>query len=150
MNVLAHEVKRSPANDDTQQKTVLKLSASTLCHNDVYNHKEQKLGKIDNLIIRLPAGELTFAIMSNGGFWGIGERLLAVPWQALVLDRNLKRFVLPLSVERLERAPSFESHEWPDMDDPLWATEIHSFYGIGHAMPQQRSVTEKGTALGHE
>lgn len=150
MNVLAHEVKRLSADDPAVQGNGVQLSANTLCHNDVYNHKEQKLGKLHDLMISLPSGTLSFAIMSNGGFWGIGEKLLAVPWQALTLDRNLKRFVLPLSLERLERAPSFEAGDWPDMNDELWATEIHSYYGIGHAMPQKRSVTEQDTTSGVE
>ena len=137
MNVLAHEVKR-PVTDhsDVTALANIQLSASTLCHNEVYNHEGEKLGKLFELILDLPSGQLSYGIVSNGGFWGIGERLFAAPWQALTLDRNLKRFILPVSLKRLELAPSFTTDSWPDMDDSRWAKEIHNFYGVGHARPE--------------
>lgn len=110
------------------------LSGSTLCHNQIYNHKDEKLGKLQDLMISLPSGTVLFAIMSNGGFLGVGERLLAIPWHTLTLDKERKCFVLPLSLERLKLAPSFDYHNWPDMNDVEWRREMNRYFGLGQVI----------------
>jgi hypothetical protein len=59
----------------------------------------------------------------------MGEKLFAVPWQALHLDTVNKRFVLDIDKDRLQNAPGFDKNAWPDMADAQWAQQIHSFYG---------------------
>jgi hypothetical protein len=60
---------------------------------------------------------------------GMGDKLFAVPWQALHLDTINKRFVLDIDKQRLQNAPGFDKDAWPDMADTQWAQQIHSFYG---------------------
>ncbi|MCC2617299.1 PRC-barrel domain-containing protein [Aestuariibacter halophilus] len=143
MNVLAQEVTPVPSQPDISKENLCYLSADTLCHNDVYNHKEQKLGKLHSLMLRVPIGEVSFVIIAKGGFCGIGEKLLAVPWQALTLDRERKCFVLPMPEERLERAPCFDANSWPNMDDAVWVTEILSYYNVDHSKPDNDSKIEQ-------
>jgi len=59
----------------------------------------------------------------------MGEKLFAVPWNALTLDTKNKRFVLKLEKDRLKGAPGFDKDKWPNMADQSWASEIHSYYG---------------------
>jgi hypothetical protein len=59
----------------------------------------------------------------------MGDKLFAVPWQALHLDTVNKRFVLDIDKDRLRTAPGFDKDAWPDMADAQWAQHIHSFYG---------------------
>lgn len=137
MNELALETKQQRVVIDKKEAPtpteLFQLSSSTLCHNHVYNHKDEKLGKVQEFVIALPHGGVLYAIMSSGGFMGVGEKLLAIPWQALTLDRERKCFVLPLSLERLQSAPSFESNHWPDMSDPEWRQELSEYFGSGHS-----------------
>lgn len=137
MNQLALETKQQQSAIDKKEaptpNELFQLSSSTLCHNHVYNHKDEKLGKVQEFVIALPRGGVLYAIMSSGGFLGVGEKLLAIPWQALTLDRERKCFVLPLSLERLQRAPSFEHNDWPDMSDPVWRQELNRYFGTGHS-----------------
>jgi hypothetical protein len=82
----------------------------------------------------------------------MGEKLFAVPWQALHLDTVNKRFVLNVEKERLKNAPGFDPDRWPDMSDVGWSQQIHSFYGTdpgvtGVPMDHWRSSTgSSGTA----
>ena len=59
----------------------------------------------------------------------LGEKLFAVPWTALKLDTQNKRFVLDVDKERFEQAPGFDSDHWPDMADTTWSNEVHAYYG---------------------
>lgn len=105
------------------------MGADTLIGNDVYNHNEEDLGDIKEIMLDVRSGRVSYAVLSFGGFLGMGEKLFAVPWNALSLDTLNKRFVLKIEKERLENAPGFDKDSWPNMADESWATEIHSFYG---------------------
>ena len=59
----------------------------------------------------------------------MGEKLFAVPWNALKLDTENKRFVLNVERERLRDAPGFDKEHWPNMADQAWASKIHEYYG---------------------
>ena len=105
------------------------MGADTLIGNDVYNHNEEDLGDIKEIMLDVRNGRVSYAVLSFGGFLGMGEKLFAVPWNALTLDTVNKRFILNVEKERLENAPGFDKDNWPNMADESWATEIHSFYG---------------------
>ena len=68
-------------------------------------------------------------VLSFGGFLGMGEKLFAVPWSALVLDTKNKRFVLDVDKERLENAPGFDANDWPDMANDAWEKTVNDYYG---------------------
>ncbi|MGE8099391.1 PRC-barrel domain-containing protein [Pseudomonas fluorescens] len=105
------------------------MGADTLIGNDVYNHKEENLGDIKEIMLDLHSGRVAYAVLSFGGFLGMGEKLFAVPWNALTLDTVNKRFVLSVDKERLANAPGFDKDNWPNMQDPIWSKEIHAYYG---------------------
>ena len=105
------------------------MGADTLIGNDVYNQKEEDLGNIKEIMIDMHTGKVAYAVLSYGGVLGLGDKLFAVPWQALVLDTKNKRFVLNVDKERLDHAPGFDKDNWPDMADETWTKEIHAFYG---------------------
>ncbi len=105
------------------------MGASTLMGNDVYNHKEENLGNIKEIMLDMRSGNVCYAVLSFGGFLGMGEKLFAVPWSALTLDTENKRFVLDVEVDRLKKAPGFDKDAWPDMADASWAQSIHSYWG---------------------
>lgn len=106
------------------------MGANTLDGNDVYNKQNEDLGDIKEIMIDVPSGRVAYAVLSFGGFLGMGDKLFAVPWTALQLDTVNKRFVLDISKERLEQAPGFDKDAWPDMADPTWATALHDYYGV--------------------
>jgi sporulation protein YlmC with PRC-barrel domain len=105
------------------------MGADTLVGNDVCNHKGEHLGDIKEIMLDMRSGRVAYAVLSFGGFLGMGEKLFAVPWSALILDTTHKRFVLNVEKERLKSAPGFDKDQWPNMADQSWAREIHSYYG---------------------
>jgi sporulation protein YlmC with PRC-barrel domain len=106
------------------------MGADTLIGDDVYNTADESLGSIKELMIDMTSGKISYAVLSYGGFLGMGDRLFAVPWQALKLDTNKKRFTLNVSKDQLKDAPGFDKDHWPSMVDSTWASGIHTFYGV--------------------
>lgn len=105
------------------------MGADTLLGEDVVNASDEDLGDIKEIMLDMQTGQVAYAVLAFGGFLGMGEKLFAVPWQALHLDTANKRFVLNIDKERLKTAPGFDKDAWPDMSDVQWATQIHTFYG---------------------
>lgn len=105
------------------------MGADTLIGNDVYNRQDEDLGDIKEIMLDVPAGRISYAVLSYGGLLGMGEKLFAVPWEALTLDTDNKRFTLDVTKDRLESAPGFDKDNWPNMSDQAWAKDIHTYYG---------------------
>jgi sporulation protein YlmC with PRC-barrel domain len=105
------------------------LSSSTICSDHVKNSAGEDLGKIEDLMIDVGSGRIAYAVLSFGGFLKLGNKLFAVPWQALRLDAVNKQFILGVDKSVLERAPGFDKDNWPDMADPTFGTSVYRHYG---------------------
>jgi sporulation protein YlmC with PRC-barrel domain len=105
------------------------MTASTLEGDKVVNRQGEDLGEIDEIMIDVPRGRIAYAVMSSGGFLGMGDKLFAIPWSALTLDTDNKCFVLDVDKQRLENAPGFDKDHWPSMADPQFGSQIHTYYG---------------------
>ena len=105
------------------------MGADTLIGNDVYNHQEEDIGDIKEIMLDVPNGNIRYAVLSFGSFLGMGEKLFAVPWSALKLDTVNKRFLLDIDKDRLKDAPGFEKDAWPDFADQSLVDNLHSYYG---------------------
>ncbi len=106
------------------------LSASTLENEKVVNAAGENLGKIEDYMIDLNNGRIAYCVLSFGGFLGMGDKLFAVPFSALTLDTENKRFILNANKETLKNAPGFDKDNWPDMTSPEFGTRIYSFYKV--------------------
>lgn len=104
------------------------MGAGTLIGNDVCNAEYEALGTVTEIMLDMRSGEVAYAVMSFGGFLGMGEKLFAVPWSALVLDTKNKRFVLDVDKERFENAPGFDPNDWPDMANQEWEKSLRDYY----------------------
>ncbi|MEO7254693.1 MAG: PRC-barrel domain-containing protein [Casimicrobium sp.] len=105
------------------------MGAETLIGDLVFNHKDEELGEIKEIMLDMRNGKVGYAVMSFGGVLGIGEKLFAVPWNALELDTKRHRFVLRIEKDSLKDAPGFDKGRWPDMADHTWTASIHNYYG---------------------
>jgi sporulation protein YlmC with PRC-barrel domain len=108
------------------------MGAETLIGDDVMNRQGDNLGDIKEIMIDMQSGQVAYAVLSFGGVMGIGEKLFAVPWQALQLDTANKCFTLDVSKDQLQNAPGFDKDAWPDMQDVGWQQQVSSFYGTRH------------------
>ncbi len=120
------------------------MGADTLIGDNVVNAAEESLGDIKEIMLDMQTGQVAYAVLSFGGFLGVGEKLFAVPWGALHLDTVNERFVLNVDKARLKNAPGFDPGAWPDMSDVNWARQIHTFYGTD---PQQPNIPSMGPSV---
>jgi len=105
------------------------LSASTLIGDDVMNREGENVGSLKDIMIDLETGHVAYAIVSSGGFLGMGDKLFAVPWNSLEVDADRHALVFDVDKERLEKAPGFDKDHWPDLGDRTWGEKVHQFYG---------------------
>lgn len=123
------------------------MGATTLAGDSVRNPAGESLGKVKELMIDVPSGRVAYAVLSFGGILNMGNKLFAVPWNALTLDEDEKQFVLNIDKTRLENAPGFDKDNWPDMANESWGEKIFSYYGTEPYWEEQEEP-EKRTFRG--
>lgn len=132
-------------HDDNDGPGPRLLGADTLMGEDVYNRQDEDLGDIKEIMLDMQSGRIAYAVLSFGGLLGMGNKLFAVPWQALELDTTNKRFLLDVSKDRLENAPGFDKDRWPDMASSEFTSQIHSFY---NTQPDAGYRSASGNVMG--
>jgi sporulation protein YlmC with PRC-barrel domain len=105
------------------------LSAGTLTGDPVVNDAGENLGKLEEIMIDLDSGRVAYVVISFGGVLGVGNKLFAIPWQALRVDTENKEIVLNVSKETLEQAPGFDKDRWPETSDQTWLGDVYRYYG---------------------
>jgi sporulation protein YlmC with PRC-barrel domain len=105
------------------------IAAEKVNGTDVYNMNGDHLGSVDDIMIDKVSGKAIYAVMSFGGFLGIGEKQHPLPWSSLTYDESKGGYVVNLSKERLEQAPTLD----PDDDDFAWTPDygrrVDKYYG---------------------
>jgi len=90
----------------------------------------ERLGHIERLMIDKLTGNVSYAILSFGGFLGLGSDLLPLPWGRLSYSTKLEAYVLDIEDEELRGAPSFRADKDFDWGDRSLETELHRYYGV--------------------
>ncbi len=110
------------------------FKASDMKGMNVETPSGDKLGDIDDVAVDIN-GHVNYVVLSVGGFLGMGERHVAVPWQALQVttkDGDKRKLTLPTTKERLEKAPQFSKSKdkWAQMSDPAWVGTVYEYYSV--------------------
>lgn len=105
------------------------LSADTLEGTSIRNRAGEDLGDLKALMIDIGSGRVAYAVLSFGGFLGMGDKLFAVPWQALQVDRQNEEIILDVPRETLENAPGFDDNDWPDFAESEYGVRVFEHYG---------------------
>src|SRR5690606_21886915 len=74
----------------------------------VYGPGEEKIGSIERVMIDKPSGKVAYAVLSFGGFLGIGDDHYPIPWAKLTYDESLGGYRTDISREDLDAAPRYE------------------------------------------
>jgi len=110
-----------------KQTNASSIPASRVNGTAVYNTAGERLGDIDDVMIEKQTGQVVYAVMSFGGFLGIGDKHWPLPWSALNYDTSKEGFVVDLDKKKLENAPSY------DEDDFRWTPDygrsVDRYYG---------------------
>ncbi|HVS08285.1 MAG TPA: PRC-barrel domain-containing protein [Planctomycetota bacterium] len=135
---------------------------------DVVNPQGENLGGIKDLVIQ-PNGQIAYAVLSFGGFLGLGDKLFAIPWGCLDMHhegmpatagregerhrdgqlaaRHEGKFVLAIDKEKLKNAPGFDDDNWPNTGNVAWCGEIEKYYaGERRARPIEASAPRANTS----
>jgi len=118
---------------DTSSVTAEKygvVSASKIIGEAVINRQNENLGKIHELVFDARTGRVAYAVLSFGGFLGMGNKLFALPWGSLQFAATENKLILNVDKEKLKSAPGFDpAAKWPDFADRTWGSTIHTYYG---------------------
>ena len=95
----------------------------------VYNRHGERLGTVHNFMVGKRSGKVAYAVMSFGGFLGLGERYHPLPWDVLTYDTGRGGYVVDLDRERLTQAPSYQAGEDP-FSDPGYGRRVVEYYGL--------------------
>ncbi|HEV7267765.1 MAG TPA: PRC-barrel domain-containing protein [Falsiroseomonas sp.] len=95
----------------------------------VYNHAGEHLGSIYTLMLDKVSGKVRYAVMSFGGFLGIGEHYHPLPWDKLTYEPRQGGYVVDVTREQLEGAPRYARNETP-WSDPLYGQSVYGYYGV--------------------
>lgn len=94
----------------------------------VYDPKGNRLGSIHNFMVQKRSGQVAYAVLSFGGFLGIGESYHPLPWNQLTYDTALGGYIVNRTREQLEGAPSYRSTDIPDWGEPGYRRRIDEYY----------------------
>ena len=95
----------------------------------VKNAGNEELGKIDNLMLDLPAGRVAFAILNPDSSLNLGNNFYALPPKALTLSSDQRNLVSDLTKDKLSSAPYFAKDQWQNLSDASFASKVYQYYG---------------------
>lgn len=101
----------------------------TLIGSKVVNQQNEDLGKLEDIVIDADAGRIAYAVLSFGGFLGMGDKYFAIPWEAFRFSLTDNRLLLNMDKKLLQNAPGFDKDNWPNMADAAWGNQIFTHYG---------------------
>lgn len=107
------------------------LQATSILGNKVINPAGEPLGNLKELVLDIEDGRIAYAVLSFGGFMGMGDKLFAIPWEAFVLNTKDHTFILDVDQEIFKEAPGFDKDHWPDnaQYEAGWLLDIYEYYG---------------------
>ena len=116
---------------------------SDILKTTVENRHGEKLGTIQDLMVGVD-GCLKYAILSHGGFLGIGDVLIPIPFDALTTGGEKGTTVLDIDKQTLEKALNFESKTWPDFTAAEWEEKIDRYFAAYKAGSKQPQPVDGG------
>jgi len=114
--------------------------ASKLLGMSVKNLQDEKLGKVENMLVDVAAGRIVVVIISSGGLMGIGDDLTAIPPTALRFTPGQDALRLDVSKDRLANSPHFKSKEWPDFNEPAYVARTYRTYNVTPYFATDRTI----------
>ncbi len=117
---------------DTHLRSADRCMASRLIGCELTNSKDEGVGQIHDIVLDSGNQRIAYAVVSFGGFLGMGEKYFAMPWRIIEVTQrsaaDKPRITLDLDPATLKAAPGFDTDNWPDMANPTWAKQVDEYY----------------------
>jgi sporulation protein YlmC with PRC-barrel domain len=128
------------AGETAEGRQINAFMVEKIIGSKVINFKGETLGKIENLVVDIDTGRIVYAVLESGGFLGIGDKLLPVPWRSLAALPSEGIFFLNQSKEQMEKAPAFDRKNVPDMGEARWGANVFKYYGAPSGYPHEGPI----------
>jgi hypothetical protein len=96
----------------------------------VYGADDQQIGSIERVMIDKISGRVTYAVLSFGGFLGIGDEHYPLPWQSLKYDTNLGGYRTGITQQQLDGAPKYGNDNSWNWSDTQRTRSVNDYYGV--------------------
>src|SRR5690348_3260221 len=96
----------------------------------VYGADNAKIGSIERVMIDKVSGKVSYAVLSFGGFLGIGDDYYPLPWQSLKYDTNLGGYVTGITEAQLKGAPKYSNDNSWNWNDTARTRSVNDYYGV--------------------
>ena len=123
---------RTYEDTDTMTASPHRLIASNRVEGTaVYNRQGEKLGRIENFMVDKRSGQAEYAVMSFGGFLGMGDDHHPIPWSKLTYEPEQGGYVVDLDRDKLTNGPNYRAGEEPEFDRD-YDRRVHDYYGVSY------------------
>lgn len=110
-------------------------TASELQGMSVQNHAGQDIGKVQNVVLDVPAGKEVYLVISPSSDMSLGNNLYALPPGVVKFSTDQKTLVADITREKLGNAPHFANEDWSELSNTAWAQKVYQYYGQAGALP---------------
>lgn len=104
------------------------IASDRVSGTDVFDRNGEKIGAVERFFIEKQSGRVVYALMSFGGFLGIGEAHYPIPWSKLNYDTALGGYRIDITEQDLERAPKWEDEN--SVENREWGERVHGHYNV--------------------
>lgn len=104
------------------------VKSSDLLGTDISNSRGETVGSVDDMIVDRGTGAIEYVVLSSGGFFGLGDKQVAVPYGAFGFDRSESRYRLNVSEAMIDNAAEFKAQRWVELEHETWDEQIGEMY----------------------
>ena len=115
---------------DDRRETVSLIGSDKIEGTAVYGADQNKIGSVQRVMIDKSSGKVSYAVVSFGGFLGMGEDYYPMPWASLTYDANLGGYRTTVTEASLKGAPKFSRNSDYDWQDRTKDRTIFGHYGL--------------------
>ncbi len=118
------------SSDPSVRETSSLIASDKVEGTPVYRSNGDKVGTIERVMLEKRGGRIAFAVMTFGGFLGIGEDYYPIPWSLLTYNENLGGYEVNITDQQLKNAPKFPGDDEDYNLDRARETEVFNYYGV--------------------
>lgn len=118
------------ATEGGQRENERLIASDKVEHTSVRRPNGDKIGSIHRVMIDKRSGRVAYAVMSFGGFMGMGKEYYALPWASLEYNENLDAYELDVTEEQLRGAPESSADDEFDWSNRRWGQQVHDYYQV--------------------